>query len=92
MSIDPKSTYYDAGGIETLEVIRAKLTPEQYTGYCLGNTIKYICRANFKHTKTLTWKDRVLSIFGVKKKGKICTRDLDKALTYLSQIGGAYKK
>lgn len=48
MSKDPKSTYYDAGGIETLDVIKAKLTPEQYRGYLLGNAIKYACRLNFK--------------------------------------------
>lgn len=48
MSKAPKSTYYDAGGIETLDVIKAKLTPEQYRGYLLGNTIKYACRLNFK--------------------------------------------
>lgn len=48
MSKDPKSTYYDAGGIETLDVIKAKLTPEQYRGYLLGNVIKYSCRLNFK--------------------------------------------
>lgn len=48
MSKDPKSTYYDAGGIETLDVIKANLTPEQYHGYLLGNVIKYSCRLNFK--------------------------------------------
>ena len=49
MSIDPKSTYYDQGGIETLEIIKAKLTPEQYVGYLLGNIIKYSCRLNWKN-------------------------------------------
>lgn len=48
MSKDPKSEYYDAGGIETLEIIKAKLTEEQYDGYCLGNAIKYLCRCNWK--------------------------------------------
>lgn len=48
MSRDPKSSYYDAGGIETLDIIKAKLTTEQYQGYLLGNVIKYACRANFK--------------------------------------------
>lgn len=46
--VDPKSRYYDAGGIEVINIIRAKLTPEQFTGYCLGNVLKYICRANHK--------------------------------------------
>ncbi len=51
MSKDVKATYYDAGGIETLEIIRAKLTKEQYTGYLIGNTMKYLCRANFKASR-----------------------------------------
>ncbi|HAR34682.1 MAG TPA: hypothetical protein DCR95_11545 [Desulfobacter sp.] len=45
---DCKSRYYNAGGIETLDIIRAKLTPEQYEGFLMGNAIKYLCRANFK--------------------------------------------
>ena len=45
---DPKSRYYDHGGIEVLDIIKAKLTPEQYQGFCLGNAIKYTCRANHK--------------------------------------------
>lgn len=48
MSRDPKSTYYDVGGIETLDILKAKLTPEQYRGSLLGNVIKYACRLNFK--------------------------------------------
>lgn len=48
MSRDEKSNYYDAGGIETLDVIKAKLTPEQYQGYLLGNAIKYQLRMMHK--------------------------------------------
>jgi len=48
MSIDEKSTYYDQGGIETIEIIKAKLTKEQFIGYLLGNIIKYSCRRNWK--------------------------------------------
>ena len=48
MAKDPKSTYYDVGGIEVLDVIKAKLTPEQYQGYLLGNLIKYALRLNHK--------------------------------------------
>ena len=47
-SIDPKSSYYDAGGISTMDVIKAKLTDEQFKGYLLGNLIKYSCRLNHK--------------------------------------------
>ena len=65
MSRDKESSYYDAGGIETLDIIRAKLTDEQYKGYLLGNALKYSCRMMHKHgspvrdavkaTNYLTW-------------------------------------
>ncbi len=48
MAKDNKATYYDTGGIEVLEIIKAKLTKEQFKGWLLGNCIKYSCRANFK--------------------------------------------
>lgn len=53
MSLDPKSSYYDinlSGGepIETIDIIRAKLTPEQFKGFLLGNMLKYSCRMNAK--------------------------------------------
>ena len=49
MAKDSKSGYYDVGGIETLDIIEAKLTPEQYQGYLLGNAIKYQCRMMHKN-------------------------------------------
>jgi hypothetical protein len=48
---DPQSNYYDAGGIDVLDIIKAKLTPAQYEGYLLGNAIKYTTRLNFKGTR-----------------------------------------
>ena len=48
MSYDPKSAYYDEGGIETFAVIKAKLTTEQFKGFLIGNALKYLCRAGFK--------------------------------------------
>lgn len=46
------TNHYDIGDISTIDVIRAKLTPEQYKGYCLGNVIKYACRLEHKgHAK-----------------------------------------
>jgi hypothetical protein len=48
MSRDSKSGYYDAGGIEVMDIIKAKLTPEQYQGYLLGNVIKYSTRMMHK--------------------------------------------
>ena len=41
-------SHYLHGGMETIEVIRMMLTPEEFRGYCKGNIIKYRERAMFK--------------------------------------------
>lgn len=41
--------HYTAGGIETIDFLRAKLTPEQLKGYYVGNLLKYISRAELKN-------------------------------------------
>lgn len=43
--------HYTAGGIEVIDYIRAKLTPEQYEGFLLGNALKYLSRAGKKGDK-----------------------------------------
>ena len=48
MSIDKEANYWDAGGIETMDYLRAKLTPEQFKGFLLGSLLKYPSRSNFK--------------------------------------------
>jgi hypothetical protein len=40
--------HYTAGGIETIDYLRAKLTPEEYRGFLLGNALKYLSRAGRK--------------------------------------------
>lgn len=40
--------HYTAGGIETIDFIRAKLMPDEFVGYCKGNVIKYVTRATLK--------------------------------------------
>lgn len=40
--------HYTQGGIETIDYIRAKLTPEEFVGYCKGNILKYVSRASHK--------------------------------------------
>ena len=40
--------HYLVGGIETIDFIQAKLSPEQFIGYCMGNALKYLSRANHK--------------------------------------------
>lgn len=41
--------HYTAGGIETIDYIKAKQSPEQFYGYCTGNILKYVSRARFKN-------------------------------------------
>lgn len=36
---------------EVIKVLEAWLTPEQMSGFCLGNTIKYVARAGKKGSK-----------------------------------------
>ena len=40
--------HYCFGGIETIEYIKAKLSPEEYRGYMKGSVIKYLSRAGHK--------------------------------------------
>ena len=40
--------HYKVGGIETIDFIKAKLTPEEFKGYLLGNVLKYASRAGHK--------------------------------------------
>lgn len=50
MNSDPvhAPNHYTQGGIETIDFIRAKMTPEEFRGYCKGNTLKYLSRAEYK--------------------------------------------
>ena len=40
--------HYTQGGTETIEIMKSKLTPEEFIGYCKGNIIKYITRERYK--------------------------------------------
>lgn len=40
--------HYTAGGIEVIDYMKAKMTPEQFQGHLLGNVIKYTGRAGKK--------------------------------------------
>lgn len=40
--------HYTDGGIETIDYLQAKLTPEEFKGFCKGNAIKYMSRAGKK--------------------------------------------
>lgn len=40
--------HYNFGKYETIDIIRDQLTEEEFTGFCLGNAIKYISRCQHK--------------------------------------------
>lgn len=44
-----KPSHYTYGGLETIDIMRAKMTPEQFEGYLLGNVMKYIMRYQYKN-------------------------------------------
>lgn len=43
--------HYMVGGIEPLDVLKAKLTSEQWEGFLMGSAIDYLLRANHKGQK-----------------------------------------
>jgi hypothetical protein len=40
--------HYQTGGIEAIDYIEAKLSREEFAGYCRGNALKYLSRAGHK--------------------------------------------
>lgn len=40
--------HYKNGGIETIDYLRAKLSPEEFRGFLKGNAMKYLSRAEMK--------------------------------------------
>jgi hypothetical protein len=50
-AINPK--YYKIGGIETIDYMRAKSSPEEFRGHLRLTCFKYLSRAGFKHNDAL---------------------------------------
>jgi hypothetical protein len=48
--------HYKVGGIETIDYLEAKLSPEAFKGFLHGNTLKYLSRANHKNNATEDFK------------------------------------
>lgn len=44
-------SHYTSGRFEVIDIIRDQLGLDGLRGFCLGNTIKYICRAGKKDPK-----------------------------------------
>ena len=41
--------HYNFGKYETIDIIKDQLSEEEFTGFCLGNAIKYISRCHHKN-------------------------------------------
>lgn len=41
--------HYNQNGVETIDVIEAALTPEEFRGFLKGNVMKYLDRHEFKN-------------------------------------------
>jgi len=59
--------HYKVGGIETIDYLQAKLSPEEFAGYCRGNALKYLSRAGHKddaaqeYRKAIWYIERLLA-------------------------------
>ena len=53
MSDPSNPDYYKKGSIECVDAIEASLTPEEFTGWCKGNAMKYLWRAGSKEGNPL---------------------------------------
>ena len=42
-------SHYNHGKYEVIDIIKDTLTDEQFYGFCIGNCLKYILRAPYKH-------------------------------------------
>lgn len=42
--------HYQAGGMEVIDILKAKMTPDQFTGFLRGNALKYLFRYDHKGT------------------------------------------
>lgn len=40
--------HYVSGGIEVIEVLEKKMTPEAFKGFLMGNVLKYVLRHEYK--------------------------------------------
>lgn len=41
--------HYKVGGLEVVDIWRAKLTPEEFKGACKANILKYVLRGDYKN-------------------------------------------
>ncbi len=60
-------THYTSTKIETIEIIRDKLSVEAFEGFCIGNVLKYVTRYKLKNgledlKKARWYLDKIISV------------------------------
>lgn len=67
--------HYKIGGIESIDYLEAKLSPEEFAGFCKGNALKYLSRAGHKADadedirKAVWYLNRLLAVDGLPADG-----------------------
>lgn len=41
--------HYKQGGMQVIDILKAKMSAEEFKGFCKGNILKYVMRADFKN-------------------------------------------
>ena len=54
-SVNKPHHYQVLDGIEAVDIIRARLTEEEFRGWCKGNALKYTLRAGLKDDERQDW-------------------------------------
>ena len=49
MNTPQSPSHYKEGGVEVIDILRAKLTPEELKGFYKGNILKYVMREGKKN-------------------------------------------
>ncbi len=74
--------HYKNGGIEVIDILKAKLTKDQFDGFLMGNVIKYTLRAGMKNgaedLKKAAWYSSMLA--GIDPRGMMTSEEHGKAV------------
>ena len=54
--------HYKQGGMQPIDIFRAKLTAKEFKGFCKANIIKYVLRADYKMVLKIMKKPWYISI------------------------------
>lgn len=93
MSTPVNPDHYKKGGLEVIDILAAKLTAEEFKGFCKGNIIKYVTRANYKNgvediKKARTYCDFLIEFMG----GNDADEETDKVQKFFDMLLGGDKE